>query len=57
MAKRPRRRRKTGNRSSNERGGRSHAAFRSVLRVLCCEDASYMTGQTLHPNGGNFVAT
>ena len=24
---------------------------------LSCEDASYMTGQTLHPNGGGFVAT
>jgi NAD(P)-dependent dehydrogenase (short-subunit alcohol dehydrogenase family) len=24
---------------------------------LCCDDASYMTGQTLHPNGGSFVAT
>jgi NAD(P)-dependent dehydrogenase (short-subunit alcohol dehydrogenase family) len=24
---------------------------------LCSADASYMTGQTLHPNGGSFVAT
>jgi NAD(P)-dependent dehydrogenase (short-subunit alcohol dehydrogenase family) len=24
---------------------------------LSCDDASYMTGQVLHPNGGSFMST
>jgi NAD(P)-dependent dehydrogenase (short-subunit alcohol dehydrogenase family) len=29
----------------------------SCLVFLACEEASYMSGQVLHPNGGTIVAS
>jgi NAD(P)-dependent dehydrogenase (short-subunit alcohol dehydrogenase family) len=29
----------------------------SCLLFLACEDASYMSGQVLHPNGGSIVGS
>jgi Xaa-Pro dipeptidase len=40
------------------RGGFDHlvvAAGQPAFLFLACEDASYMSGQVLHPNGGTIV--
>jgi NAD(P)-dependent dehydrogenase (short-subunit alcohol dehydrogenase family) len=50
----PRRSPKFGQNTLLGRPGQPNEVAPSLL-FLACEDSSYMTGQVLHPNGGDIV--